>query len=272
MKRQDFDFANQLPSMNYQQLLQALKPIAREAGRIVLAIYQGDFEVQTKADESPLTLADRQANEYICGQLAALPELFPIISEENREIPYAERRQFNYCWLVDPLDGTKEFVSRNGDFTINIALLDRGRAVLGIVYVPIYDELYWAAEGMGAFWENDGVEQSIRAANFRLSDPGLRVMCSRSHLNTETEAVLAQFEGPELVSRGSSLKFLLLARGEAHVYPRLGPTSEWDTGAAQIILEEAGGSVIEHETGLPLRYNKESLLNPYFMAYGALQN
>ncbi len=251
-------------------LIEDLKRIARQAGQIILDIYQreADFQVQAKADASPLTMADQQANAYICEALSNLPLQFPIISEENREIPFAERSQFERCWLVDPLDGTKEFVSRNGDFTVNIALINDNGLELGVVYVPVHDELYWAVRKQGAFSEKNGQTSKLACAKFGLKDEGLALVASRSHLNEETQFVITQFAKPTLVSRGSSLKFLMLATGEAHVYPRLAPTMEWDTGAAQIILEEAGGAVIDHETGLPLQYNKVSLRNPAFIAYG----
>jgi 3'(2'), 5'-bisphosphate nucleotidase len=256
--------------MSPADLIEDLKRIARHAGLIILDVYRhhDDFQVQAKADDSPLTVADRQANAYICRELAQLPLQFPIISEENQEIPFAERRHFERCWLVDPLDGTKEFVSRNGDFTVNIALINGNGLELGVVYVPVHDELYWAVHGQGAFWQKNGQVEVLRCAQFSLKDEGLTLVASRSHLNAETEFVIAQFEKPTLVSRGSSLKFLMLAKGEAHVYPRLAPTMEWDTAAAQIILEEAGGAVINHESGLPLQYNKASLRNPTFVAYG----
>jgi 3'(2'), 5'-bisphosphate nucleotidase len=269
-------FCKYCPSFLYMSpadLIEDLQQIARQAGQIILDIYlrEADFQVQAKADDSPLTIADRQANAYICEALENLPLSFPIISEENREIAYAERSQFERCWLVDPLDGTKEFVSRNGDFTVNIALINGKGLELGVVYVPLHEELYWAVRGQGAFWQKNGQIEALRCAQFNLKDEGLALVASRSHLNEETELVIAQFVKPTLVSRGSSLKFLMLAKGEAHVYPRLAPTMEWDTGAAQIILEEAGGAVIDHERGLPLQYNKVSLRNPAFIAYGQVR-
>ncbi len=258
--------------MNRKELAQEVVKIARQAGAAIMAIYGNeDFGVELKADESPLTLADKAANELICTGLERLPVQYPIVSEENKAIPYAERRGFEYNWLVDPLDGTKEFIKRNGEFTVNIALVHRGAPVLGVVHIPCFRETYWAVKGEGAYWEREGDTQPIQAASFRLSDPGLNVVCSRSHLNADTQAFIDQLHAPNLVARGSALKFLILARGEAHLYPRLGPTMEWDTAAAQAVLEEAGGKVIDEETKKPLRYNKESLRNPYFIAYGRLQ-
>ncbi|MCB9296182.1 MAG: 3'(2'),5'-bisphosphate nucleotidase CysQ [Lewinellaceae bacterium] len=258
--------------MNRKELAEEAIQIARRAGGAIMAIYgKEDFGVELKQDESPLTLADMAANRLICEALEQLPVRYPIVSEENKAIPCEERRKFEYNWLVDPLDGTKEFIKRNGEFTVNIALIHNGAPVLGVVHVPCLGETYWAVKGEGAYWERNGETQPIRAASFRLSDPGLHVVCSRSHLNADTQAFIGRLQAPELVARGSSLKFLILARGEAHLYPRLGPTMEWDTAAAQAILEEAGGMVIDEETKQPLRYNKENLRNPYFIAYGKVQ-
>ncbi|MBK6620095.1 MAG: 3'(2'),5'-bisphosphate nucleotidase CysQ [Saprospirales bacterium] len=244
--------------------------LAREAGEAIMDIYQreGDWEVEQKADHSPLTLADRRSNELICKGLEQLPGHYPIISEENKTIPYEERKSFEYCWMVDPLDGTKEFIKRNGEFTVNIALIHENRPILGVVHVPVTGATFWAAKGEGAHWTNGSHEEPIHAASFLPSAPHLKIIASRSHLNPETEAYVALYKEPTLVSRGSSLKFMLLAEGEAHVYPRLAPTMEWDTAAAQIILEEAGGSVLEADSQLPLTYNKPNLLNPFFIAYG----
>ncbi|MCB0566472.1 MAG: 3'(2'),5'-bisphosphate nucleotidase CysQ [Phaeodactylibacter sp.] len=258
--------------MDRKELAKEVIQIARQAGGAIMAIYgRDDFGVELKKDESPLTLADKAANDIICAALEKLPMQYPIISEENKAIPYEERKDFEYNWLVDPLDGTKEFIKRNGEFTVNIALIHNGAPVLGVVHVPSFNETYWAVKGEGAYWEHNGKTQSIQAATFSLSDPGLHVVCSRSHLNDDTQAFIDQLQSPELVAKGSSLKFLIVARGEAQIYPRLGPTMEWDTAAAQTVLEGAGGKVIDEETKQPLRYNKESLRNPYFIAYGKVQ-
>ena len=256
--------------MQNKQLIAEITQIARRAGAAILDIYsnEADFQVEHKADTSPLTIADRTANAIICSALEALPVQYPIISEENKLQPYNERQHFKKAWLVDPLDGTKEFVKRNGDFTVNIALINNGVIELGVVYVPVYDEMYYALKGEGAFFEKDGKVEQLQALSFGLKDAGVKVVCSRSHMNPETEQFIEVLDQPELVSRGSSLKFLMIAQGQAHVYPRMGPTMEWDTGAAQIILEEAGGMVIDQNTQQPLRYNKENLLNPHFVAYG----
>lgn len=261
-------------NQRYTALLNGLRQIARDAGAAILDIYNhpDNFQVEHKADDSPLTAADRAANTIICKGLEQLPELFPIISEENKAVPYATRREYAYYWLVDPLDGTKEFIKRNGEFTVNIALVHQQRVVMGVVYAPVLDELYWAAEGMGAFVvRQQGEPQPLHAPQYTRQDTGLKVVCSRSHLNDSTKAFVEALNAPDLVATGSSLKFLLIAAGQAHLYPRLAPTMEWDTAAAQIILEEAGGTVVHHDTGEPLRYNKEDLLNPFFVAAGAEQ-
>lgn len=254
----------------YLSLIPELLEIARKAAAAIMEIYHrdADFGVESKSDDSPLTRADRAANEIICRGLEALPMKFPIISEENKLLPYTVRKAWRHCWLVDPLDGTKEFIKKNGDFTINIALVESGQVVAGVVGVPAQDELYWAVKGEGAFMIKNEMETPIEAARFSETDHHLNIVCSRSHLTPETASFIAKFNQPNLVSRGSALKFLLLAKGEAHIYPRIAPTMEWDTAAAQIILEEAGGKVLVYETGEPLRYNRENLLNPAFVGYG----
>ncbi|MEM9847909.1 MAG: 3'(2'),5'-bisphosphate nucleotidase CysQ [Bacteroidota bacterium] len=257
--------------MDLTQLAKAVCTIAKDAGAVILDIYNtADFGVEQKSDNSPLTRADRDANQVICDGLEALSVKYPIISEENKAIPYAERKDFEYAWLVDPLDGTKEFIKRNGEFTVNIALIHNNSIVLGAVYTPVSDDLYWAVKGEGAYLEKDGKSTKLSANHFSLKDHGLGVVCSRSHLNEATQAFVDGLNEPTRVPKGSSLKFLILAQGGAHVYPRLAPTMEWDTGAAQIVLEEAGGKVIAQDTKAPLQYNKENLLNPYFIAYGAV--
>lgn len=249
--------------------IEQLKTIARKAGAAILEVYdQDDFGVLIKVDKSPLTKADKAANEVICDGLLTLDEQYPIVSEENRDVPYEVRRHYSEFWLVDPLDGTKEFIKRNGEFTVNIALISNGRPVIGVVYTPVTDTMYFASKGSGAFVETDEGVSKLEAAMFSMKDKGLNVVCSRSHLNDETKAFIDKLRSPDTVSKGSSLKFLILANGEAHLYPRIAPTMEWDTGAAQCVLEEAGGKVVEYETGEPLAYNKEVLLNPFFLATG----
>ena len=253
-------------------LAKEVAKIAKKAGDAIMKIYDNsdNFQVEHKADESPLTIADQAANEIICHHLERLAVKYPIISEENKSIDFEERKKFTYYWLVDPLDGTKEFIKRNGEFTVNIALIKNQRPVLGVVYTPVLAEMYFAVKGEGAFLEKENLTIQLHASRFSKKDKKLGVVCSRSHLNEATQNFVDKLNEPELVAQGSSLKFLILAKGEAHLYPRLAPTMEWDTGAAQIILEEAGGKVLHAETKVPLLYNKENLLNPHFIAAGNL--
>ena len=244
------------------ELLEKVKSVAQAAGREIMPFFQRpDLKVFEKDDHSPITLADRASNRIICESLEHLTPEIPIISEENALIPFPERKAYSYSWLVDPLDGTREFVAGNPDFTVNIALLKGS-------YVPALDELYWAVRDMGAFGYYDGMVQELHAAAFDPSESGLRVLCSRSHITPDTEAFIQALNTPVAIRRGSAVKFMLLARGEAHLYPRMGPTMEWDTAAAQIILEEAGGWLVDADSKNPLAYNKEKLQNPYFIAAG----
>ncbi|MCP4437861.1 MAG: 3'(2'),5'-bisphosphate nucleotidase CysQ [Aureispira sp.] len=251
--------------------IQKVCAIAKEAGAKILDIYHNasDIDIQRKDDDSPLTIADKAAHNVICAGLEILDPKYPILSEESTDkVAYEIRKNYDYYWLVDPLDGTKEFIKRNGEFTVNIALIHQNRAVAGVVYAPCLDEMYWAEKGKGAFLEKDGEAQQINAATYTMQDEGLNVVCSRSHLNTETQAFVDELNAPDLVATGSSLKFLLLATGKAHLYPRIAPTMEWDTAAAQIVLEESGGKVIQYKKTEEVVYNKENLLNPFFVAYG----
>ena len=258
--------------MNLLAFRDQLKEIVIKAGEEILDIYQQPelFAVEHKADQSPLTAADKAANEVICTSLQKMSEHFPIISEENKMVPFELRKTYPYFWCVDPLDGTKEFIKRNGEFTVNIALIAQNRPILGIIHIPVTGEIYFGAKGEGAFYREEDGWKKISSVPFTYQDKGLKILCSRSHLSDDTSNYIEQFEEPELLPRGSSLKFLVIARGQAHIYPRLGPTMEWDTAAAQIILEESGGQVVEFASGKPLHYNKESLLNPDFLAFGAV--
>ncbi|HEX5340512.1 MAG TPA: 3'(2'),5'-bisphosphate nucleotidase CysQ [Gammaproteobacteria bacterium] len=247
-------------------LLGPLLDIARAAGERIMEIYQTDFAVRTKSDKSPVTEADMAAHHVILAGLQRITPDSPVLSEESAKIPFAERRHWGSYWLVDPLDGTKEFISRNGDFTINIALIQHGMPVVGVVYIPVEGISYYGSVGVGAFRRGpEGEQQAIRVQPTS-SDP-VRVVASRSHRGELLDGYLAKLGGHEIVSRGSSLKFCLVAEGAADVYPRLGPTSEWDTGAGHAVLLAAGGHVINVD-GSALSYNrKETLLNPYFIAY-----
>jgi len=251
-------------SLDIKELLEIAKKASISAGEEILKIYDsGDFSVEAKSDDSPLTLADKAAHETIVSYLEKTR--IPILSEEGQDIPYEERKVWDTFWIVDTLDGTKEFIKKNGEFTVNIALIKDGQPVLGVVYPPVLGDLYWALDGMGAYLQKEGEMIKLNTSKKSLLDSGVKVVASRSHMSTETEAYLSKLSEPEVVSKGSSLKFLLVASGEADLYPRLGPTMEWDTAAAHIIVSEAGGRVVlEDETTL-LSYNKENLLNPYFI-------
>lgn len=260
--------------MNLTEIIKEVCKIAQRAGEEILVVYADEesFGVEYKNDDSPLTKADKAANDKICAGLEHLDPKWPIISEENKQVEYQERSQYDYYWLVDPLDGTKEFIKRNGEFTVNIALVHNQRPIAGVVYVPVTGELFWAIKGEGAYREMGGKTTRLRCPGFSKTESGLGIVCSRSHLNEATQAFIDQFDAPNLVATGSSLKFTIIAKGEAHIYPRLAPTMEWDTGAAQIVLEEAGGKVLQYENEQPLQYNKENLLNPQFVAMGNEQN
>jgi 3'(2'), 5'-bisphosphate nucleotidase len=257
-----------LPGNAPPELARQVGAIARAAGAAILDVYHGDFAVQTKADASPLTAADLAAQQVIMAGLARLDPPLPVLSEEAKALPWSERRHWSRYWLVDPLDGTREFVKRNGEFTVNIALIDDHRSALGVVLAPVSGELYVAAHGHGAWLQAqaDGPWRRIHARS--LGKPP-RVAGSRSHGGAQGD-VLQRLVGDDyqMVPLGSSLKFCLIARGDADVYLRLGLTSEWDTAAAQCVLEEAGGAVLDL-AGRPFRYNRgESLLNPEFVAVG----
>lgn len=243
--------------------LTALIVVAAEAGAAILDIYNTDFEVSYKEDLSPLTIADQRSHSIILTRLQALVSQFPVLSEEGKTISYDERKGWEYFWLVDPLDGTKEFVKRNGEFTVNIALISGDAPVMGVVHAPALNVTYFAASGGGAFRRRDqGEPERIRVSDFR--GETLRVVGSRSHAGEALERFLSGLPPHELLSMGSSLKLCLVAEGSAHLYPRLGPTMEWDTAAAQCIVEEAGGLVTDF-SGNRLRYNKENLLNANFI-------
>lgn len=253
-----------------KELIHALLPVSTAAGKAILDIYNNENpEVQNKADASPLTDADIASNTIICNALREISPNIPIISEENDDLPFSERSKWEYCWIVDPLDGTKEFIKRNGEFTTNIGLVYNHSVIAGVVYIPVYDEMYYAIKGEGAYKIANQKKEKISAVEFNIHDPGLKVICSRSHLNEKTKHYIDGMTEPELITRGSSLKFLSIAQGDAHLYPRMAPTMEWDTCAAQIILEEAGGQVlIDGTQNKSVQYNKEDLYNPFFIAKG----
>lgn len=249
------------------QFLQTVVALARKAGQSIMEVYESDFRVGTKEDASPLTAADLASHHCLAEGLAALHPLYPLLSEESAGIPYEERAPWETYWLIDPLDGTKEFIKRNGEFTVNIALIHRNNPVLGVVYAPARDLCYFAAEGCGAFrQEGQGGPHGI-GVRAHAAHP-LRVVGSRSHATEALTIYLNRLGEYELTSIGSSLKFCLVAEGSADLYPRIGLTSEWDTAAAHCVVREAGGEVTDLR-GQPLRYNtKESILNPYFLVFG----
>ena len=240
---------------------------AKAAGDAIMQVYESeDFGVETKADNSPLTKADLASNKVILEHLRSLTPDIPVLSEESKHLLFAERKDWTQFWLVDPLDGTKEFIKRNGEFTVNIALVENGVPVFGVVYAPALKLTYWAAAGLGAF-RGDDVANSARIEAQDYGGGPLNLVASRSHAGAATETLVKELEQTapvNLVSSGSSLKLCLVADGQAHLYPRFGPTMEWDTAAAQCVAEQAGASVREPGGG-PLRYNKENLLNPHFI-------
>jgi 3'(2'), 5'-bisphosphate nucleotidase len=248
---------------NFETLLGLAKNAALQAGKEILKVYNSDdFGVESKGDESPLTKADKAAHYKIVALLE--DSKLPILSEEGDSIPFSERTKWDYFWMVDPLDGTKEFIKRNGEFTVNIALIHKGSPVMGIVYTPVVDELFYAHKSIGAFKQDSfGVHKLTHSVSSSLKN--LRVVASRSHLNQETKSFMDQLVNPEVVSMGSSLKFLAIADSKADVYPRYAPTMEWDSAAAHGICKVLGIEVLNLETKEPVRYNKANLLNPYFI-------
>jgi 3'(2'), 5'-bisphosphate nucleotidase len=232
----------------------------------ILEVYHSDnFQTETKGDNSPLTLADKRAHAAIVEKLKTTG--LPVLSEEGKDIAYAERKAWERFWLVDPLDGTKEFIKRNGEFTVNIALIENQKPVLGVVAVPVTGEVFYGAHGMGAWMiSTEGEKQLLQVRHSKdLATPALRVVASRSHMNEETQQFINALTNPSLVSAGSSLKFMLLASGKADVYPRFAPTMEWDTAAAHAVVNQVGFKVLQQDTHQELVYNKPDLLNPHFI-------
>jgi 3'(2'), 5'-bisphosphate nucleotidase len=274
--------------MKYSEYLMDAVAAALSAGRAVLEVYRTDFDVEIKSDQSPLTLADKSAHEIIKSALDR--HGLPVISEEGRDVPYAVRKEWDILWIVDPLDGTKEFVKRNGEFTVNIALVEGMYPVLGVVYAPVPDVLYFASRKIGAYRLNRGsaideaidenqcppdryVERVIQQADklpcVPLHPRPYTIVASRSHGGSELSAFVedkrAQKGTIEFLQAGSSLKICLVAEGAADIYPRLGPTMEWDTAAGQAVAECAGGTMYAHESRERLCYNKQDLFNPWFV-------
>ncbi len=254
-------------STDLESLIQPVITLAEEAGRCILEIYDAGFEVTDKADNTPLTDADLAAHNTIVDGLQQLTPEIPILSEESTNIPFEERQQWQRYWLIDPLDGTREFIKRNGEFTVNIALIEDHRPILGVIQVPCNSILYYAWREGGA-WKKMP-EQDLEQIQARYpSQEQLVVAGSRSHQNEVITEFLDKIGAYRIFPMGSSLKSCLVAEGQADLYPRLGPTSEWDTAAAQCVVEEAGGQLTDTAMK-PLRYNtKDSLLNPHFFVFG----
>jgi len=247
-----------------------INSIAKKAGDEIMSIYQQDFDVDYKKDNSPLTKADIRSNEVIIKNLENLYSDIPILSEENKEIPYKIRKNWEYFWLIDPLDGTKEFVKKNGEFTVNIALIHENVPILGAIYAPALNLLYYAQKGKGAFKQEKNKKPQRLPIYKHTKDDALKVIASKSHYNQETKEFVDnlknQYKKIEFIHIGSSLKLCLVAEGKADIYPRLAPTMEWDIAAGQTIVEESKGKITKYKTKEFLRYNKQNLLNPYFVA------
>lgn len=243
--------------------IEEIKTIALQAGEIIMDIYNKDFSVEYKEDESPLTQADLHSNKYICQKLQELYPNIPLMSEENKETEYEIRNKWEYYWCIDPIDGTKEFIKKNDEFTVNIALVHKNSPVLGVVYAPALNTIYWAKQGEGAFMN----DQKLPLLSNSEPKERLSVVASKSHLSAETQLFIDSLDTKEVeqVSKGSSLKLCMVATGEADIYPRLAPTMEWDTAAADAIVREAGKMSYHYESNTPLQYNKENLLNPWFI-------
>ena len=249
-------------------LIDQVKKLVHQAGAAILAVYHDpaqNRQVDYKADDSPLTLADAAANRILVAGLQAIAPEIPVLSEEKKHQPYDERQRWQRFWLVDPLDGTKEFINRNGEFTVNVALIDQGRPVAGVVYVPVKNIMYWADE-RGAFKEENNRLKPLAVRQAQSQRIAVR---SKSHASPEEEEVLTRYEVVDSIAVGSSLKFCMVAEGKADIYYRHGPTMEWDTAAGQAIVEAAGGKVyIGNRPGQHFRYNKENLLNSSFLCLG----
>jgi len=261
--------------MNFNKLLVKAINASIKGGHAIMDVYASDFAVEQKDDKSPLTLADKNCNEVIENHLLGTD--IPFLSEEGAEITYSERKDWEYSWLVDPLDGTKEFVKRNGEFTVNIALIYNGNPIMGVIYVPVKEELYFAMEGLGSYKVsvNSVIENLETLISLSVSLPidykreDYVIVGSRSHMSAETEVFFDEMKEKhgniEVLAVGSSLKLCMVAEGKADAYPRYAPTMEWDTGAGHAIAKYAGFSVKQYNSTEDVVYNKENLLNPWFL-------
>jgi len=251
--------------MHNINLVNNILQISKDAGEEILSIYKSDtFDIESKNDSSPLTTADKASNEIICESLKKLNPDIPIISEENCGVTFSERVNWKRYWLIDPLDGTKEFIKKNGEFTVNIALIENGKATMGVIFAPVSNQYFWGDEKLGSYSSTDLKEFKKISVSKRESK--IRILCSRSHPSNELEKFLSTYDDYEIIKKGSSLKFCLIANGSADIYPRFGPTSEWDIAAGSAVLKYAGGSIKTLE-GEELLFNKkDSYINEYFIA------
>lgn len=255
---------NEIKHQDLPELVEEIKQISCHAGDEILEIYGTEFSVEKKQDDSPLTAADMTAHKIICAALSSLTPSTPILSEESSHIDFSERQRWNQYWLVDPLDGTREFVKRNGEFSVNIALIEKHRSILGVIHIPVTGITYSATLDNGAY-KQEQHKNATRIFSKKTDAENITVAGSRSHGNEQQQAFIAKLKEPEILAIGSSLKFCLVAEGVADIYPRFGPTSEWDSAAAQCIVEESGAIVVDTNFKI-LEYNtKESLLNPSFL-------
>ena len=250
----------------YKVDIQKIVDIAKIAGDKILQIYnENSFDLRLKTDNSPLTEADIAAHNIITQQLKLITPKIPILSEESAVVSWQERKQWEYYWLIDPLDGTKEFIKKNGEFTVNIALIYKHEPILGVVHAPVLNETWIGEQGKPSKKIEKGNTRAIKVKPHKQGEV-YKVVGSRSHAGDSLNEFLKEIEKYELVSMGSSIKLCLVAEGKAHIYPRFGLTSEWDTAAAHAVVNSAGGEVVNNETKMPLKYNtKDSLLNPYFI-------
>ena len=258
-----------------KNFLNGLIELIKNCNKTILNIYNKDFEINYKDDNSPLTNADLESNKLICDYLNLLNknlkeeinENFCIISEENKNDHYSIRKNIKYTWLVDPIDGTKEFLKKNGQFTVNIGLCRNGVPIFGIVSIPVSGEIYYGIEGIGSFKIDKDITTKLEIESKDLTKEGLNIVSSSSHMNENTKKYIEQFKNPNLVNIGSSIKLLYIAEGKADLYPRYALTSEWDTCAAHSVVKYAGGKVLNITDDKELVYNKENILNPYFIVF-----
>lgn len=260
--------------MPYKEWIPPLIDLCRDAMQGIMRIYEhpAGIKYRRKSDGSPLSDADLLANEIICKGLETLFSDVPIVSEELEHPPYEERRKMQKLWMIDPIDGTHGFVNRNGDFTVNIALVEDQQPVLGVIGRPLTGEVFYAIAGNGAFVNNGKETRSLSALVFRKKDPKLKFVCSSNQDFSNLQSYFSKFDQPQISYRGGTIKFLMVANGEAHLYPSNRRINEWDTAAGQVLVEEAGGLVLRADNNQPLKYNKPDLKNPPFIVYGDIQD